>query len=246
MHRVIYLLTALLLFSSCGDSTDFATTEATGSVPNQPEANLPLLLDASRGSVDPTSDKLRITLEPSEEVRLGEYAEGGTLTLEEFLAQTGFSVDSPRAAELEYLMDGRPILLPLHIESARQDEDGHLLLSAVERAELTVDNVMARGTTGPLRVRVTDTNGADLPGAFVSVVDSTGTLYRNATLDSGYTLFGSLAPGPCKVSVTMPGFRAQTYDDVRIFQNRATHLDVVLWSSAVVRTLESPTLRILP
>jgi hypothetical protein len=68
---------------------------------------------------------------------------------------------------------------------------------------------------------VTDTTGAVIPGASVSVIESvTNTIHTVNTDQAGYYLVGGLAPGTDTVEAKAPGFRDLRVADVAVVANQ--------------------------
>src|SRR5689334_5287104 len=75
---------------------------------------------------------------------------------------------------------------------------------------LVISALVAFGQTGSsaLSGTVTDTSGAVVPGANVSVInENTGLSYRQVTTDAGVFSFTALPVGPYTVNVEATGFK---------------------------------------
>jgi len=242
MRRIIYLLTLALLFSSCGDSEDFATVGATSTVPDQNgQTTLPLLLQTAGGTLDATGQKLIIRLTPTGELQVGEAGEGGTIALSDFLARNSFSEISPRAAELEFIADGQNQFLPIFVESATREGDGTLVLTAVGRPEVEEDALSAQGgATGNINATVKATDGEPLPGATVSA----GTRI-SVTTAQGVALLINVPIGRYSVTAQLEGFNGQTLENVPVQTDRVTRLNFTLTTRTIYQ-VDTATLRFLP
>lgn len=243
MRKILSLLTLVLLFSSCGDSEDFATVGATGTVPNQngQTTSLPLLLQTAGGSVDATGERLFIRLDPTGNIQIGEQGEGGTISLGDFLAQNNFSEGNPRAAELEFISDGQNQFLPLFIESATQEGDGTLVLTAVGRPEIEDASVLAQGgAIGNISATVRDTNGEALPGATVSTSNRVA-----VTNERGVANIRNLPVGLYSVTAVLEGFNRQTLNNVPVKLGLTTPLTFTLTLQNIYQ-VDTATLRFLP
>ena len=92
--------------------------------------------------------------------------------------------------------------------------------------------VVAAAQTATLTGRVTDAQGASVPGASVTATASAPPTTPNAvppvttTDESGSYRFPSLSPGTYTVTVTMPGFRVERREDVVLSADDTTALDV--------------------
>ena len=108
--------------------------------------------------------------------------------------------------------------------------------------------VFGQGTDlGTIRGIVTDTTGAIIPGAAVSVVDAlTGSIRETRTNSQGnYEMFG-LKPGTYRVTITAPGMSKYEIMDIVLNGSDTVSADAVLRVSAaqetVVVSLEAPAI----
>jgi len=108
--------------------------------------------------------------------------------------------------------------------------------------------VFGQGTDlGTIRGIVTDTTGAIIPGAAVSVVDALTSSARETRTNSqgNYEMFG-LKPGTYRVIITAPGMSKQEIMDIVLNGSDTVSADAVLRVSAaqetVVVSLEAPAI----
>ena len=72
-------------------------------------------------------------------------------------------------------------------------------------------------STAPLSGSVSDSSGAVIPGASVTVVnDATGAKFESLTIENGVFVIPALTPGAYTVTVSLPGFKTAVVPSVRI------------------------------
>jgi hypothetical protein len=94
-------------------------------------------------------------------------------------------------------------------------------------------------TNGLITGVVTDSTGASVPGAAVTVTNSGTGVTRNATSnDSGIYVVPQLAPGNYSVSVTKQGFATEDRSNVQMEVNQSITLDFKLGVASAAQTVE--------
>src|ERR1700751_5658784 len=79
----------------------------------------------------------------------------------------------------------------------------------------------AQGTTGSITGTVTDASGAAVPGATVTITQtSTNDVHTAATSDSGFYTVPQLPPGNYRVSVEKSGFNRFVQNDITLTINQ--------------------------
>lgn len=95
----------------------------------------------------------------------------------------------------------------------------------------------AQTTNGLVTGAVTDSTGASVPGAQITVINQATGISRSTTSDnSGAYIIPQLPPGVYKVTVAKPGFASVNHDNVRLQVNQSITLGFQL---AVASTSES-------
>ena len=111
-------------------------------------------------------------------------------------------------------------------------------------ALLCVPGAWAQDIGGAVRGTVTDSTGAAVPGAKVTVVNvQTGTEYKLETNEAGLYVTGNLPVGTYKIVVNAPGFKAVEKVGINLHASDRLTLDVQLEVGAVTTTVtvsESP------
>lgn len=80
-----------------------------------------------------------------------------------------------------------------------------------------------------LRGTVTDSSGAVVPGATVTLVNKdTNQTLTSVSDDSGIYVFNALAPAPYKLSVERQGFQAKTLENVQIIPEQLNSLNLAI------------------
>ncbi len=99
--------------------------------------------------------------------------------------------------------------------------------------------LFAQGATGTILGTVTDTSGAIVSGAKVTVTNtSTNSAYRTMTNSAGDYNAPALNPGPYKVSVESAGFEKSVTNTITLTVDQKVRVDVSLKPGAVSETLE--------
>src|SRR2546425_9383783 len=95
---------------------------------------------------------------------------------------------------------------------------------------------------------ITDTSGAVVPGAEVTITEVNTHFTRSSiTNDSGNYVFGNLDPGKYRVEVQLPGFKKAVRGDVDVLVNTTVRVDLQLEPGEVSQSIEvvasTPTLQ---
>ncbi len=91
---------------------------------------------------------------------------------------------------------------------------------------------------GSLNGTVTDTTGAVIPGATITLTNPATQVTKTATSnDSGFYTFTELAPGNYTVKVTAKSFKEQDYPDVAVTAEQPRGLDVKLTAGGASETV---------
>jgi hypothetical protein len=93
-------------------------------------------------------------------------------------------------------------------------------------------------TSGTLAGKVADPSHAVIPGATIQVVGSeTGEMYHAQTNSAGNYVVGNLPSGTYVVTISAPGFRKASFQDVVIIVGQTYSLDAVLQVGKVTSTV---------
>jgi len=93
--------------------------------------------------------------------------------------------------------------------------------------------------TGSVRGTVTDTTGAIVPGATVTLQNEATRFSRNVVTDAkGEYYFGAVSPGVYTITVEIPGFKMSSRKGMRMSQREAGSYDVVLEVGAQTERIE--------
>ena len=93
--------------------------------------------------------------------------------------------------------------------------------------------------TGSVRGNVTDTTGAIVPGATVTLQNEATRFSRNVVTDAkGDYYFGAVSPGVYTITVEIPGFKMSSRKGMRISQREAAGYDIVLEVGAQTERIE--------
>lgn len=105
---------------------------------------------------------------------------------------------------------------------------------------VTAPRLSAQSTYGAIHGTVTDASGAVIPGAAVTVVDtSTGITHKTVTDGSGYYIFPQLhIGGPYTVTVAKPGFRSHKAVGIELYVNSNRQINATLQTGAVAQTVQ--------
>jgi hypothetical protein len=99
--------------------------------------------------------------------------------------------------------------------------------------------VVGQAVNATLLGTVTDTSGASVPSAKVTITEvNTGVSRSSQTNGSGNYVFPDLPPGHYSVSVEQTGFKKQTRPDVTVDVNTSTRVDLQLQPGDVTETIE--------
>ena len=106
----------------------------------------------------------------------------------------------------------------------------------------------AQAVKGTLLGTVTDTTGAGVPGATVTVTEVQTGIARNATTNaSGNYVFSNLKDGIYRVEAELPGFRKTVRENVKVDVNTTVRVDLALQvgnlAEAVTVVQEAPPLQ---
>ena len=123
----------------------------------------------------------------------------------------------------------------------------HLLRMAVGALLLTTGTIHAQGVFGAISGEVTDTTGAAIPNASVSVTNTaTGVVVKLKTNGAGIYSASSLIPGPYRVEASTPGFKKGLIDNITLNvggnPRESFQLQVGASSDVVEVTSQSPLL----
>jgi len=92
---------------------------------------------------------------------------------------------------------------------------------------------------GAIVGNVTDSSGAAVPGADVSVTnEGTGIAVKTTTDTTGTYAVADLLAGTYQVNVTNQGFKTSQFSGIRLLTGQTVRQDVVLEVGAVVQTVE--------
>ena len=113
---------------------------------------------------------------------------------------------------------------------------------------LTGRSAAAQGTTGSITGTVTDETGAAVPGATVTVTQtSTNDVHTTATSDSGFYTVPQLPPGKYRVSLEKGGFNRFEQSDITLTINQTAQINAQLRvgsaQEAVTVTSASPIIQ---
>ena len=113
---------------------------------------------------------------------------------------------------------------------------------------LTGRTAAAQGTTGSITGTVTDASGAAVPGATVTITQtSTNDVHTAATSDSGFYTVPQLPPGKYRVSLEKGGFNRFEQSDITLTINQTAQINAQLRvgsaQEAVTVTSASPIIQ---
>lgn len=117
-------------------------------------------------------------------------------------------------------------------------------MRTLSRIGLALLVVLAAGAAfaqdaGSIRGTVTDTTGAVVPGATVTLQNEATRFTRNVVTDgAGTYFFGAVQPGVYTIKVEIPGFKTSERKGIRISQREAAGYDPVLEVGAMTERVE--------
>jgi hypothetical protein len=94
-------------------------------------------------------------------------------------------------------------------------------------------------TNGNISGTISDASRAVLPGVTVTATNTaTGIVTTVLSNDAGVYNFASLLPGTYKLTVELPGFRTETFNDVQLGNNAQLRLNATLEVAAAAQSVE--------
>src|SRR5580692_3282836 len=94
---------------------------------------------------------------------------------------------------------------------------------------LTGRTTQAQGTTGSITGTVSDASGAAVPGATVTITQtSTNDVHTATTSDSGFYTVPQLPPGKYRVSIEKGGFNRFEQNDITLVINQTAQINAEL------------------
>lgn len=104
---------------------------------------------------------------------------------------------------------------------------------------LPVSGLFAQTFTADIVGTVTDTSGALVPGASVTLTQvGTGQVLAGTSDAAGDYFFSELQPGHYRLEVSKPGFQTKTVSDIVLLVGQHSRIDVSLAVGAVTQTVE--------
>jgi hypothetical protein len=101
------------------------------------------------------------------------------------------------------------------------------------------ENLRAQAVNGTLLGTVTDSGGAVVAGANVTITEVNTSLSRSTTSnDSGNYVFGNLARGVYRVEIQHAGFKKAVFDKVDVLVNNDTRVDIQLEPGGMTESVE--------
>ena len=135
-------------------------------------------------------------------------------------------------------------------EGLRRQHGPVLLLVAMTAgaALIVPSHASAQAVTGTLLGNVTDSSGAGVPGATVTVTEVQTSISRSAVSnDAGYFIFTSLQNGTYSVDAELTGFKKSVRQNVKVDVNTTIRVDMKLevgqLTEAVTVSAETPVLQ---
>ena len=135
-------------------------------------------------------------------------------------------------------------------EGLRRQHGPVLLLVAMTAgaALIVPSHASAQAVTGTLLGNVTDSSGAGVPGATVTVTEVQTNISRSAVSnDAGYFIFASLQNGTYTVDAELTGFKKVVRQNVKVDVNTTIRVDMKLevgqLTEAVTVSAETPVLQ---
>ena len=148
---------------------------------------------------------------------------------------------------------GRPVRASL-VQFPSENRESHSQMHSTAPGAMAADTAVSAGrANGALTQRdqpsavtpccsltgtVTDRTGAEIPGASVSIIDTTSRAARTAKTDSAGRYFvDGLAPGTYKLDAQAPGFMKQEIAAVSVTNSRSSVADLSLDIGAAAQTV---------
>lgn len=101
---------------------------------------------------------------------------------------------------------------------------------------------LAQAVSGTLLGTVTDSTGAAVPNAQVTITATdTGQVQKLSTNESGNYLVPGLTPGAYNVVVEAPGFKREVHEHIDLVSNSSTRIDATLTTGAVTEEVTIST-----
>jgi hypothetical protein len=111
------------------------------------------------------------------------------------------------------------------------------LLALISASVFTVG--VGQAVKGSLLGSITDTNGAVLPGAKVTITEVNTNLSRSTvTNESGNYVFGNLDRGVYRLEIQLAGFKKAIRDKVDVLVNNDTRVDIQMEAGEINQTVE--------
>lgn len=99
--------------------------------------------------------------------------------------------------------------------------------------------LLAQSFTGDISGTVQDATGALVPGAKVTLTQTTTAATLNSTADeAGGYLFAQLQPGHYRLTVSKEGFKTKTVSDIELLVGQRSRVDVALELGTITQTVE--------
>ena len=112
------------------------------------------------------------------------------------------------------------------------------LLAALAHAALS-GTALAQAVRGTLLGNVTDTQGAAIPGATVTAIETQTNISRSVvTNQSGHYVFANMKDGLYRIETELTGFKKFSRDGVVVKVNSTMRVDVILEVGAMTETVE--------
>jgi len=103
-------------------------------------------------------------------------------------------------------------------------------------------SLLSQAVNGTLLGTVTDATGAAVPGAKVTISQtSTGSVHVSTTNESGNYTFPDLQPGTYSVAAEAAGFKKLTRQNIDLLSNTSTRVDLTLETGSVTETVTVTT-----
>lgn len=227
MTKSFWVALLSLLFIGCGSSnspTGLQIDPTTGGSGGQ--SSLGFVVPADSGQLTLSGTSLAINLDGIGLVRLGENAEGGEVTLEQFIQQAGVSQSNSLGGSLDYETASGPQQIAFLVTRLEQVGDSSLLIEGsllsplsqvqsqdtvltevFQNSTFRLDSANASAPTGRIELVVTDGQGARLPGVTVELVPRfPGVSQTVVTRTEGRAVFLGLQTGNFDLTARLEGF----------------------------------------